>query len=81
MIKYYAYFGTIKPVEVERVTDNSVWVRGRRSNREGTYDGYFDSWEEARQFLLKKAQVKLDSARRHLEAAQSEYGNIKGLKE
>lgn len=59
----------IKQVEVERETDVSIWV-----------NNYWDTWEDARDFLMKQAEMKLADARRGLQVAQSEYENVKGLK-
>lgn len=73
------YSNTIEEIEVERETESSVWVRGKRKSKWG-YEGYFDTWEGAREFLLGRADEELKSARRRLQDAQSKYGNIKGMK-
>ena len=83
MIKYMAsrYVGAeIGPVDVDRETESSVWVNGRRRAKNGDYVSYFDTWEEARNHLLSKVQVKIDAARRRLQGLNSEFGNIKGMK-
>lgn len=77
----------IVPVEVERVGEKSVWVRNdRRGKTErhaliGAWNQYHHTWEEARQFLLKKAEASAQSLRLQLERANGHVGNIKGLKE
>lgn len=70
----------IEKIEVERETDSSVWIKGRRSVKDSSWLKYFDSWEDAHSFLLQKAEKNLISARRSLERAQGEHGNIKGMK-
>lgn len=70
----------IETVEVERETDSSVWINGRRNAKTTSWDKYWDSWEEAHAYLLEKAERSLQSARRSLEMAQAKYGNIKGMK-
>ena len=70
----------IEEIDVERETDSSVWINGRRSAKNSSWHKYWDSWEEAHAFLLEKAEKSLQSARRSLERAQGEYGNIKGMK-
>lgn len=83
MIKYIAVkYGTaeVYPVEVDRETGSSVWVGGRRRAKRSDHESYFDTWEEARNYVLIKAQVRVDAARRHLEREKSDLGNIKGMK-
>jgi hypothetical protein len=79
----------IESVEVERETEQSVWVCGvwhgkkvapRRHSKRSDWDNYFDTWEEAKAFLLANAERKVAHARRELEIANSELGNVKGLK-
>lgn len=77
----------IEVVECERETDSCVWVRGgfskaeRRYNKKSSYDNYFDSFQEAKDFLINTGEAKVKSARRNLEEANSYLGNAKGLKE
>ena len=70
----------IQPVEVERETSVSVWINGNRSLKYTDFLKYWDSWEEAHDYLLKKAEREIKNARRQLEIAQSKHGNIKGMK-
>ncbi len=71
----------IKIVEVERITDASVWIDGRRSARFSEWHSYFKTFSEAKQYLVGVAGSKLDNARRNLESAQGYLGNVKGLEE
>ncbi len=84
MIKYRTTFfwaaEKIKPVEIERETDASVFIKGRRRAKRSSCESYFDTWEEAKAHLMSVAESKLNSARRELERCQGYYGNIKGLK-
>lgn len=91
---FKAWFGKIAPVEVSKSTDKTVtvreyWrnspsadpvVRERKHLRQAGYEAYFPTWEEAHQHLLINAESKLLASRRALEVAQSEYGNVKGMK-
>ena len=92
MIKYMARVGyaEIKPIDVVRETEKCIWieretyggdVRQSRSSKSSSYENYFDSFGEAKTFLMEHAQRKLDSAIRSLEKAQGYHGNVKGLKE
>jgi len=82
MVMYYTdgylWDPSIKAVEVERVTESSVWADSRRRARTGAY---FDTWEEAHAHLLMLADRKLHAAQRALETAQAQYGSVKGMKE
>lgn len=84
MIKKYLTGGwrhdLIGVVEIERETESSVWIDGRRSAKISRYEVYHDSWDQAKEYLMIKAERGLDSARRRLETAQGHYGNVKGLK-
>jgi hypothetical protein len=74
------FWGEIKPVEVERETESSVWISGRRQSKRSSYQNYFDSWEEARAFKIEDCEREVAAARRELEYANSKLGNIKGMK-
>ena len=70
----------IEAVEVERETVQSVWINGRKNAKRSSWDAFHDSWDEAHAYLLALAESKLKGARRDLELAQSEHGNVKGMK-
>jgi len=83
MLKYktQGFFDTrIDAVECERETDVSVFVGGRRNAKRSQYDNYFDTWEEAHSFLLKKADNEVIAARNTLQRMNARLGNIKGMK-
>jgi hypothetical protein len=48
-------------VEVEKVTDKSVWIDGRRKLRETQWECYFETYQEARQALMnnRMAQIRM----------------------
>lgn len=69
----------IVEVEVDRETESSVVIAGRRRAKVSAYEAYHDSWEDAKAYLMDGAEKSLKSARRKLEEAQGYYGNVKGL--
>lgn len=77
---YYGSGQMIVRVEVEKETENSIWVGGSRRSKKTSYETFHDSWDLAKQHLLDSAERSLDSARRRLQEAQSYLGNVKGLK-
>jgi len=85
MKRYLAGFwcsAKIELVEIERETTACVFRHGdRRYAKNSDNEKYCDTWAEAKQYLLEKAEKQLISARRQLETAQGQLGNIKGMKE
>jgi hypothetical protein len=69
----------ITPMEIDRYTGSSVWVRGSRCSRTG-WRSFFPTWAEAHAHLLAKAEAELVSARRQLEHAQGRHGQVKGMR-
>lgn len=84
MIKYLARWGKIETVKIVRETAQCVVIEIcgrmlREKKKTATYR-YFDSWDEAHEWLLGWAEEDLENARRALQFAQSRHGNIKGMK-
>lgn len=71
----------ITPVEVDKETDTSVWIGGRRAYKVSNYEVYHDTWRNAHAYLLSNANVHAKVAQRNLEVANSNLGNVKGMKE
>lgn len=65
---------------VERETDTSVFIGGRRNTKITAYRAYHDTWDQAHAYLLEGAERELAQARRALEVAQTRRDNIKGMK-
>ena len=95
IIKYKTGCGAdkIEQVEVLRETNVSVFlpvnarslagakgVDERRDAKRSTYAQYHDTWEDAKAYLMAKAEGEVVAARRRLEQANSKLGNIKGMK-
>jgi hypothetical protein len=78
--KKAAWSTNISEVDVERESGSSVWIAGRRHAKRSEWENYFDTWEQAHQFLLDLAQEEVDSCRLQLERAKGYLGNIKGMK-
>lgn len=82
---------SIEAVQVERETAAAVWIKSwtfkgagtgpeRRHNKRSTYENYFDTWDEAKAFLLDAAEQQVVNARGRLERATGHLGNVKGMK-
>ena len=55
-IKYVASFERIKKVEIDRETDQSVWLKGKKDpiRKTNSYECYCNTFEEAKDFLRQK---------------------------
>jgi hypothetical protein len=66
-------------VAIEKETDKCVWVNGRRENKRSDLAAYFDEFEDARQFILRRAGRILDRTARDYEQAQSEQNKFENM--
>ena len=78
----------IEKVEVVRETAQCVFLppyngmgSERREAKSSDYADYFDSFEDAKSFLVTLWESKVNSARLNLEQYKGTLGNIKGMKE
>lgn len=77
---FKAAFNRIEEVEIERFTDQCVWVKGRRRSRHG-WEGFYPSWKEAHTHLLEEAWKDVRQARLVLQHKEGRLGNIVGMKQ
>lgn len=91
IVKYRTSYGNkIEKREILRETKKCVFVKEDigwankkgecREAKRATYINWFDTWEEAHSFLLKRAQEGVDFAALRLSALKRALGNIKGMK-
>ena len=69
----------IDEIEIERETDTSVWVNGRRHLKTSDMFQYWDTWDEAFEYLRDKAHQKISGIRNELTRAQDELAAILNL--
>ena len=93
MIKYkskYKFDNSIEKVSVVSETEHFVTIeyndfrgfqRTQREKKLTEYDAYFDTFEEAKNFLINDSEQKLNQIRLSLQREQGRLGNIKGMKE
>ena len=70
----------ITEIEVERESDTSIWVNGKRRQKVTDYEIVHDTWDAAHSYLLATGETKVAHARRTLEEHKSYLGNVKGMK-
>lgn len=87
---YRARFGAIQRVKVVKETEFTLTIvdplrkeslsKPVKVRKQGIYDNYFPTWEEARQSIQKEAEAKMADARRQLEQAEKFLDDAKGMK-
>jgi len=67
-IKYKAdkWGNDLEVVEIEKETDNSVWVKGRRNAKSNSYEAYFDTIQQAKEWVISIADRDILSAENSL---------------
>jgi len=71
----------ILKIEFERETDKCVWIGNNRHLKITENERYFDTWEEAHEYILDLAKDKVNNVKVQLDRAKGLLGNIKGMKE
>jgi len=80
MIKYRTYWGEITPMEVCEETKRSVmlYVAGyyrRELKRSGSHN-WFDTWDEAKAFLVDEAEKEVSDLKSKLERAEVKLSQL-----
>lgn len=70
----------IEEVEIDRETDKSVWINGRRRDKETGDCIYADTWEEAKSFMLKHIRREYESAAHRLTIAEEKLNVVANLR-
>ena len=77
----YAATPSINIVDVQRETDDSVWIASRRRKRVSWRCAYFKTYAEARQHLISEAEQRVKKARTDLDRHISYLDRAKKLQE
>ncbi len=86
IVKYEAVvFGSlrIKKVFCEKESTFFVWpieTNGNRRKKKSNDSAYFDTWEEAKEYLYKMQRREIDALKRQIHKANSILGQIQKLK-
>lgn len=87
MIKYRTdrWGDKIESLEVLKETEKQIVYMNRhgreiREAKSSEWQKWHDTWEEAKDSLLRRAESRVQSLRCQLEKANGELGNIKGMK-
>jgi len=71
----------ILKIECERETDKCIWIGKNRHLKITESERYFDTWQEAHEYILEMAKDKVNHVKVQLDKAKGLLGNIKGMKE
>ena len=81
MIKYMIYFDKITKILVKGETQKQIILTtGRRENKISDWKCYFDTWGDAHNYLIEKAEREVSDIWLSLERAKGKLGQIKGMK-
>ena len=80
-IKYRTCLNTIEKIEIDRETDKSVWVNGQRQAKAGGYYAYFDTFGEAKGFLITTVLAEIRNAENSINYQKRELDKIKAISE
>lgn len=69
----------IEKVDVERETQHSLWINGRRHKKYTDSSCYMNTWDEAHKKLMDYATQKVSLANHRLNQAKSLLDNVKSL--
>ena len=68
----------IVPVQVEKSSASSVWISGRPVRLQSTYDNYFRTFDEAKQYVVNKYTKRVEQLKEQLLRAE---GTLKEVQE
>ena len=86
MYRTKSYSNRIEEVEIVRSTEKSVWVTREdifgeknkiRCLKMSDYEKYWDTYKEAKQYLIKRYENVIESLKKRLQEARSELGQVK----
>lgn len=79
MIKYKAdtIFNQILQVEIDKETDKSVWINGRRTSKISNYESYHNTFQEAKDYIIERQTKRYHRAKENL---NSEYLTLQQIK-
>lgn len=72
---------SIQIVDVERESESSVWLDGRRCAKRSSYENYCDTWQEAHQLFVNLAEQEKAHAESRLFYATRNLNAIAAMKE
>lgn len=72
-----AYGWDITPVEVEKETENFIWIGKSRRAKSSAYDTYYPTLKEAKKHLLERCERTIEDLKEDLEEAEEALIDLK----
>lgn len=69
----------IKLITIQRESDSSIWINGRRSSKLSRTTNYHDTWGDARAYLISRAETKRRLALEALDYAEIQLVKFRAI--
>jgi len=69
----------IEKIQIEKETKESYWVKGRKRKKHTEYAKLFETYAEAKDFIINEQLKKIESAKSQLSYLENELEKIKQL--
>ena len=82
MKRYIAHYWGIKKIEriqIEKETDKSYWIKGRKRKKYTNSEKIFVTYAEAKDFIINKQLKKIEAIKSQLAYLENELEKIKQL--
>jgi hypothetical protein len=82
MERYLAHYWGVKnivKIEIERETEKSYWIEGRRQDKFTRYSKLCATYAEAKDFILNEQIKRIESAKSQLAYLENDLAKIKTL--
>lgn len=77
----YGWKPSITEIIIERETDLSYWVNGERRSKDTRYSKMFNTFQDAKNFMLFEKREEIERSKRKTQQLSSEWDLINKLKE
>jgi hypothetical protein len=75
------YSNKIIAIDVERETDESVWINGRRNAKITSWARYHNTFDDAKTYLIEKKERVITRAKEEIHQAESAIGTLRKMTE
>ena len=79
-IKVYktgGYNELIEEILVNKVSDKTVWLNNRRVSKRSSFANYWDSKEEAKEYIIRNLNISIKNAENKIKKAHKDLQELK----